>query len=498
MKHLGMNRKRFWTAALAMLLLFALVPAVGAEPSVWYTSIFVSKNPTKMSYYVGESFDPSGIVVRGYVEHSDGTVTINTLGENLLSYSPKTFTSAGTKTVTVTARIVGKSGAYQDFSTTLQVTVKPSIEPIVETPDSEKGDAPAAWTNSISVKKNPSRTNYLIGESFDPADMVIVANQTTPSGNAKETVSKSYLSYSPKSFSKAGKQKVTVSAKLTDSEGKEKKFMTTVSVVVYEEIKITKHPTKETVQEGEGCLFIARADNSESCRWFFEKDGERVDAKQAESHFKGLKLSGASSEKLKLTKIPASLDGWKVTCRFSTPVEEVYSNKASLTVKSANSTVTVAPATAAPATEAHETPAPTAEPVVTTAPVVTEAPIAVDQPTEKPADQHRHVFGETYLSDNVEHWRECSCGERTSVEKHIVAEWRTLSNPTQTQDGVEIGTCLVCGRMVERSVPYSAPDLKILLLGIIGAFVLVTVPPLVIIAIVLASKNRKKKQRELQ
>ena len=321
MKHLGMNRKRFWTAALAMLLLFALVPAVGAEPSVWYTSIFVSKNPTKMSYYVGESFDPSGIAVRGYVEHSDGTVTINTLGENLLSYSPKTFTSAGTKTVTVTARIVGKSGAYQDFSTTLQVTVKPSIEPIVETPDSEKGDAPAAWTNSISVKKNPSRTNYLIGESFDPADMVIVANQTTPSGNAKETVSKSYLSYSPKSFSKAGKQKVTVSAKLTDSEGKEKKFTTTVSVVVYEEIKITKHPTKETVQEGEGCLFIARADNSESCRWFFEKDGERVDAKQAESHFQTIDIP---VEQLVEDK-EISFQIHKVLHQLDDPYKEVFS-----------------------------------------------------------------------------------------------------------------------------------------------------------------------------
>lgn len=481
-------RKAVFGVLMAALMLLAFVPAVGAEPSVWYTSIFVKTYPKKMTYIVGDSFDSTGMVICGNVQYANGGTGVNTLGDSLWTCSPKTLSTAGEQTITVTAKIIAKSGSYEQFKTTFKVTVleKFSTKPI--------GDGPTSWTNSIAVKKQPTKTEYMVGEQFDPAGMTVIANNIVDGKKAKETIPKVYLSYTPKKFTKTGKQKVTVKATLTDSEGHDKEFSTTVSVVVYDSIVITKNPTKETVKEGGSCLFIARADNAKECHWYFEKDSVKVDAKKAESFFKGLKLSGATSEKLKLSKIPASMDGWRAYCTFSTPFEDVNSKKALLTVQETESKATEQP-TEKP--EEQPTEKPTEKPTAAPTEKPTEAPIVspVEQPTERPTAEpsHVHSFGTEYKSDNTSHWHECSCGERRDEEAHIVTEWRTLTAATADSEGVEIGKCLVCGRLVERSVAAQASSLKLIVLAAAVAVALLIVPPILVVAIVLMTKDRKKR-----
>ena len=94
MKQGGKIRKAVFGVLMAALMLLAFVPAVGAEPSVWYTSIFVKTYPKKMTYIVGDSFDSTGMVICGNVQYANGGTGVNTLGDSLWTCSPKTLSTA--------------------------------------------------------------------------------------------------------------------------------------------------------------------------------------------------------------------------------------------------------------------------------------------------------------------------------------------------------------------------------------------------------------------
>lgn len=84
-------------------------------------------------------------------------------------------------------------------------------------------------------------------------------------------------------------------------------------------LKITKNPTGETVDAGGSATFVARADNAYSRVWrIVSKDTTKtVNAKDASSYFgNGLSVSGADTDTLVLSKIPASMNEWSVECKF--------------------------------------------------------------------------------------------------------------------------------------------------------------------------------------
>ncbi len=84
-------------------------------------------------------------------------------------------------------------------------------------------------------------------------------------------------------------------------------------------LKITKNPTGETVDAGGSATFVARADNAYSRVWrIVSKDTTKtVTAKEAASYFgKGLSVSGADTDTLVLSNIPASMNEWSVECKF--------------------------------------------------------------------------------------------------------------------------------------------------------------------------------------
>lgn len=172
---------------------------------------------------------------------------------------------------------------------------------------------------------------------------------------------------------------------------------------------ITKNPTKETVTEGGRCSFVARADNADAYDWFFTKGSKTYTVAEALKKFKGLKVSGAETEKLTLRKIPLELDGWKVYCVFTNEKGEIWSKTALITVKEAEEEPTAKPTdkpTAKPTdppaasadptnapTPASESPAPSDVPVspeggsVETPPTEASTPAPTDTPEpEVPAD----------------------------------------------------------------------------------------------------------------
>lgn len=216
------------------------------------------------------------------------------------------------------------------------------------------------------------------------------------------------------------------------------------------ELEITKSPENENVKPGGTASFITQAVNYTSCKWYLSKDGETVEADRAEERFSGLKVAGDGTEKLILSAIPKSLDGWSVYCVFKGAAGSVSTSKARLHVSdSAKPKPTRIPAAA-----------------VTQSPVVTPVPTAEPEQTAAP---HVHSFSAQWKSDDTRHWQECECGEKVNLADHVVAEWTTIAEATKEQDGIDEGTCAVCGRTVQRSTAYRPPvAIKVIIIAAIA------------------------------
>ena len=103
-------------------------------------------------------------------------------------------------------------------------------------------------------------------------------------------------------------------------------------------IKVTKSPTGESVNEGEGASFVARAENAATFSWglYNPTTDEYLTAKQAPGHFAGLGveiLGDATDTTLVLTSIPGALNGWYAEARFYREgADTAFSNGARITV----------------------------------------------------------------------------------------------------------------------------------------------------------------------
>ena len=156
------------------------------------SSVAVTHAPTKTTYNVGETFDPTGLVVTA--TYADSTTENVTDG---CTFSP-TVMAASTTAVTIKYQRAGVT-----VTTTQAVTV---LE-----------------MSSISVKTAPNKTAYYIGESFDATGMVIEATMSngtkktvtgwtyTPSGALSKTDTAVTISYTENGVTKTCTQAITVS-----------------------------------------------------------------------------------------------------------------------------------------------------------------------------------------------------------------------------------------------------------------------------------------------
>ena len=103
---------------------------------------------------------------------------------------------------------------------------------------------------------------------------------------------------------------------------------------------ITKNPTGETVEVGGSAQFVARADNADSFVWRLVSADttNTIPAKDASYYFNGLEVSGADTERLSLSNIPKSLNGWAVECKFTNAAGSSFTTGAIVRVSGATST----------------------------------------------------------------------------------------------------------------------------------------------------------------
>lgn len=134
----------------------------------YVTGITVSKMPDKTTYYQGELFDATGLVVSQ--TYTDGTSETTTTGFEVSGFDSS---SAGTKVITVT--VSGKTATFEISVSEASIT-------------------------AISVTTMPSKVNYHIGKEFDSTGIVVTA--TASDGNTidvtKDCTYSGFDSSSPK------------------------------------------------------------------------------------------------------------------------------------------------------------------------------------------------------------------------------------------------------------------------------------------------------------
>ena len=176
------------------------------------SSVAVTHAPTKTAYNVGETFDPTGLVVTA--TYADGTTEDVTDG---CTFSP-TVMAANTTAVTIKYQRAGVT-----VTTTQAVTV---LE-----------------LSSISVKTAPTKTAYYIGESFNAAGMVIEA---TMSNGTKKTVTG--WTYTPSGALSKTDTAVTISY---TANGVTKTCTQAITIRTLSSISVTTAPTKTAYKYGE-------------------------------------------------------------------------------------------------------------------------------------------------------------------------------------------------------------------------------------------------------
>lgn len=179
-------------------------------------SIEVVSNPTKTSYFVGETFSSEGLVIKA--TYSDSTF------KNVTDYTLSTpdMSTAGTKTITVT---------YVEESITKTTTFDIQVVAIA--------------VQSILVKTQPTKTVYTVGDTFSAAGLVIEA--TNNDGSKRDLADTEYQLSTP-DMSTAGVKTVTV----TYAEGITTSFDITVNApVVITNLEIVTNPSKMEYVIGE-------------------------------------------------------------------------------------------------------------------------------------------------------------------------------------------------------------------------------------------------------
>ncbi len=172
-----------------------------SEPSL--SKIAIKTNPTKLSYYVGDTLATAGLTLTATYE-SGATKTI-TSG---FTCSPTVLDKAGAQTITVT---------YSGKTTTFNVTVA------------------AVTLTAISVKSKPSKTSYFVGDTLDTAGLSLTL---TYNSGKTETVTSGFTC-SPTKLTTAGTQPITVTYS-----GKTASFNVTVTAVQLASISVKTPPAK--------------------------------------------------------------------------------------------------------------------------------------------------------------------------------------------------------------------------------------------------------------
>ena len=177
------------------------------------TGIAVTKNPDKTTYYIGEQFNPEGMVVTAtFADSSSADVT----GD--CTFTPQTM-AKGTQSVTVKFE---RGGIVK--TTTVAVAVR--------------------VLDHITVSHPPNKTAYKYGETFNPAGMVVTAHYTDSQSRAV-----SGYTYSPTGA--LGMENTTITVTYEEG-GVTKQATQSITVAkVLNRIAVTHAPNKTSYFSGQ-------------------------------------------------------------------------------------------------------------------------------------------------------------------------------------------------------------------------------------------------------
>ena len=165
--------------------------------------------PTKVSYYVGETLDLSGLVVYAAFDGAPGVVVTD------YEVGAVDMSTVGTKTVFI---------YYQNKTTSFDVTV--SVKP--------------ADLTGIAITTKPTKVSYVAGDKLNTAGMVVTASYS-------DNTTKPVTDYTVAAdLSAAGTKTVTVTY-----QGKTATFSVTVVAKAVTAIAVTKKPTKVSYVQGD-------------------------------------------------------------------------------------------------------------------------------------------------------------------------------------------------------------------------------------------------------
>ena len=213
---------------------------------VTLSGIAIASNPTKTSYYVGDTLDTTGLKLTA--TYNNGTTQTITGG---FTCTPTALSAAGTQTVTVN---------YGGKTATFTVNVQD------------------VTLSSIAIASNPTKTSYYVGDTLDTTGLKLTA---TYSNGTTQTITSGFTC-TPTALSTAGVQTVTV-----NYGGKTATFTVNVELPVLPFVTLTFDPTdgvldladtpEKTVYPGEayGRLPEPTADGMVFLGWYTES-GKRI------------------------------------------------------------------------------------------------------------------------------------------------------------------------------------------------------------------------------
>ncbi len=66
---------------------------------------------------------------------------------------------------------------------------------------------------------------------------------------------------------------------------------------------------------------------------------------------------------------------------------------------------------------------------------------------------HSHKYSDHWYSDENNHWHECECKDKESLESHEFGNWNVVKSPTKKENGIEERICNICGEKQTRQIP---------------------------------------------
>ena len=177
---------------------------------VTLSGIAIASNPTKTSYFVGDTLDATGLKLTA--AYSNGTTQTITSG---FTCTPTALSTAGVQTVTVN---------YGGKTATFTVNVQDVA------------------LSGIAIASNPSKTSYFVGDTLDTTGLKLTA---TYSNGTTQTITGGFTC-TPTALSTAGAQTVTV-----NYGGKTATFAVNVQDVTLSGIAVASKPSKVNYYVGD-------------------------------------------------------------------------------------------------------------------------------------------------------------------------------------------------------------------------------------------------------